>query len=453
MTIRLLLNGKPVETAAPPSMTALDWLRDEIRLTGTKEGCAEGDCGACTIAVGRTCNGGLRVEAVNSCIAMVGQLDGAAVTTVEGLAQGGNLHPVQRALVETDGTQCGFCTPGIAMAMFAYHHSGEAADDSAIHDMLAGNLCRCTGYRPIVEACRQIAAGPPLPAVELPPAQTELRTADRVFFAPTTLVDLVSLRAAFPDAVLLAGGTDLGLRASKGREPLPAVISTAGVAELRRLHEDDEAVEIGAAVTYTEALPSLDRHFPAFAAVVRRLGSRQIRNLGTFGGNLGTASPIGDALPFLLALDAAILLHGPSGRREILADGYFTGYRQTVLRPDEVIEAIRLPRLAADQKLFGYKLSKRFDQDISTVLAAFRIGGPAPRAAYGGMAAVPLRAPALEQVLADGHWDQIDSAIASDLAPLGDQRGTAAYRQQAAGNLARRLRHEGDGVPLRLEAL
>lgn len=434
-------------------MTALDWLRDEMLLTGTKEGCAEGDCGACTIVVGEAANGQLKLRAVNACITLLGQLDGASVTTVEGLADGAALHPVQQSLIETDSTQCGFCTPGIAMSMYAFHHGGEVGEDDAIHELLAGNLCRCTGYRPIVEACRRIAGGAPLAAGVLPAMQDRLEANGRVLFAPRSLAELVALRTAHSDAVLLAGGTDLGLRASKGRDPLPVVISVGRVAELRRVETTNDAVEVGAAVTYEEMLPVLAEYFPAFAAMLRRLGSRQIRNMGTLGGNIGTASPIGDTLPVLLALDAGILLHGPDGRRVVAANDYFTDYRKTVLRPDEIIEAVRLPRLSASRQLAVYKLSKRFDQDISTVIAAFRTGDGPPRAAYGGMAAVPKRAIELERAIAEDRWDQIDAAVAADFSPLTDQRGSSAYRLQAAANLARRLRFERKGISVRLEHL
>lgn len=451
--IRLLLNGHLVETDAPPSMTVLDWLREEMHLTGTKEGCAEGDCGACTVVLAEAGDEGAALRPVNACIALMGQLDGKSLTTIEGISNCGRLHPVQQALIDTDGTQCGFCTPGIAMSMYAYHHAGESAEDARIHDMLAGNLCRCTGYRPIVEACRKVAGGEPLSVTGIPEAQTELHADGRSFFAPTTLADLVALRAAHPGAPLLAGGTDLGLRASKEREPLPVLISTQRVAELRRIEVEDRSITLGAAVTYSDALPVFERSLPAFAEVLRRLGSRQIRNQGTFGGNLGTASPIGDTLPFLLALDATIVLAGPAGLRETAADDYFTGYRQTVLRADEVIAAIRLQLPEADERLHAYKLSKRFDQDISTVIAVFRVGGARTRAAFGGMAAVPKRAKTLERAIAEGRWDDADRAVAADLKPMSDQRGTAAYRLQAAANLVRRLRHEDEGRPVRLETL
>jgi len=473
--IHFILNGSArAETGVSPTMTVLDWLREQARLTGTKEGCAEGDCGACTVALRR----GGRWLAVNSCLLTMGQIDGAELLTVEGLTPpGAALHPIQQALVETDGTQCGFCTPGFAMAMFAFADGGEAADDATIHEALAGNLCRCTGYRPIVEACKRIAGieNPPLTQPSPPkggegfsllpprPLGGEGRGEGEVFHTPHTLADLIALRAQHPDAMLLAGGTDLGLRFSKGREHPAIVISTAQVAELQRIASDGTALTIGGAVTYTDALPHIDAAFPSFGALVRRIGSRQIRNLGTLGGNLGTASPIGDTMPCLLALDASVRLASMRGVRDVLLADYFTGYRQTVLAADEVIESIRLPLPRDSEGFVVYKVSKRFDQDISAVLAAFHLrldGGKVAslRAAYGGMAGVPKRAGATEAALigrpfAAEALHDLDGLLATDFRPLDDMRASAAYRLRVAANLLRRLQLESSGMPLHLEAL
>src|SRR3984893_1055738 len=265
--LHFLLNGKRwTENDAPPTMTVLDFLRECARLTGTKEGCAEGDCGACTIVLGRLREGDLHYQAVNSCLMMLPQIDHCAVLTVEGLASpSGELHPVQRAMVDTDATQCGFCTPGFVMAMFAFHHGEEPAQEAIIHEALAGNLCRCTGYRSIVEACRRVAAGPAdrfvaetaatADALNALPPCTDYREGAQAFFLPRSLDALFAAMAQSPDALLLGGGTDLGLRVSKDREALPAVIATQAVEELRRITTGDGAIEIGGAVTYTEALP------------------------------------------------------------------------------------------------------------------------------------------------------------------------------------------------------
>ena len=474
--LRFLLNGKECsETSAPPTMTVLDWLRTRADLTGTKEGCAEGDCGACTIVLGREFDGSLQYRAANSCLMMLPQIDNCAVLTVEGLAEpGGALHPVQQAMVDTDATQCGFCTPGFVMAMFAFHHGGEPAEDAVIHEALAGNLCRCTGYRSIVDACRRIARGPAdrfagetaataAALAGLPPC-TDYRTGSQAFLIPRSLDALFAAMEQFPDALLLAGGTDLGLRVSKDRELLPAVISTEAVQELRQIKPGDGALELGGAVTYTEALPHLDKHFPSFGALVRRIGSRQIRNLGTIAGNLATASPIGDAIPCLIALDATVTLASRAGERVLPVETFITGYRKTALAAGEVIATIRIPLLAPGQAYAVYKLSKRFDQDISTVIAAFRLvrqGGQVRelRAAYGGMAARVMRAGKLEAALIGRPWKpawiaDVDALLARDFTPIGDHRGGAAYRLRAAAGLLRRFQLETSStVPVRVEAI
>ena len=456
-------------------MTVLDWLRTRARLTGTKEGCAEGDCGACTIVLGREVDGSLQYRAMNSCLMMLPQLDQRAVFTVEGLAAAdGALHPVQQAMVDTDATQCGFCTPGFVMAMFAFHHGGEAADSAIMHEALAGNLCRCTGYRSIVEACRRIAQGPAdrfvaeAPALaeklsKVPPC-TDYRYGTQAFLMPRSLAALFAAMEQQPNAILLGGGTDLGLRVSKDREALPAVIALEAVEELRHVTISDDAIEIGGAVTYTESLPHLDRHFPSFGALVRRIGSRQIRNLGTIAGNLATASPIGDSIPCLIALGASVQLMSRAGERVLPVELFITGYRKTALAAGEVIAAIRIPFLAPGHKFSVYKLSKRFDQDISTVIAAFRLerrSGKAGelRAAYGGMAARAMRAVTLETAVKGRPWEpawlpDVETLLARDFTPIGDHRGGAAYRLRAAAGLLRRFQFEtSSNLPVRVEAL
>lgn len=456
-------------------MTVLDWLRTRARLTGTKEGCAEGDCGACTIVLGREVDGSLQYRAMNSCLMMLPQLDQRAVFTVEGLAApDGALHPVQQAMVDADATQCGFCTPGFVMAMFAFHHGGEAADSAIMHEALAGNLCRCTGYRSIVEACRRIAQGPAdrfvadAPALaeklsKVPPC-TDYRYGAQAFLMPRSLAALFAAMEQQPNAILLGGGTDLGLRVSKDREALPAVIALEAVEELRHVTISDDAIEIGGAVTYTETLPHLDRHFPSFGALVRRIGSRQIRNLGTIAGNLATASPIGDSIPCLIALDASVQLMSRAGERVLPVELFITGYRKTALAAGEVIAAIRIPFLAPGHKFSVYKLSKRFDQDISTVIAAFRLerrSGKAGelRAAYGGMAARAMRAVTLETAVKGRPWEpawlpDVETLLARDFTPIGDHRGGAAYRLRAAAGLLRRFQFEtSSNLPVRVEAL
>ena len=466
-SIRILLNGEPCEIRrVPPAATVLDWLRTERALTGTKEGCAEGDCGACTVVLGIPDGAGMRYEAVNSCLMAVPQLAGKALITIEGLAENGGLHPLQEAMVEADASQCGFCTPGIVMALYAFQQGGEEPEDETIHDALAGNLCRCTGYRPIVDAARNAPSAPrDKPSATVPEAAPDYRAGRQVFFAPRTLDELIALRAAHPAAPLLAGGTDLGLLFSKERRAFPAIVSVAGVEELRRLETREDEIEIGAAVTYTRALPVLDADYPGMGELIRRIGSRQIRNLGTIGGNIGNASPIGDTLPWLIALDATLVLRGPDGAREMPVESFFLGYRETDLGPGEIIASVRVPRLSARQVFRIYKVSKRYDQDISAVIGAYcltladgRVSDA--RIAYGGMAATPKRARAAERALIGEAWGEAaveaaGRAIAEDFEPIDDFRASARYRLTVAANLLRRLHLQtaGEAAPTGVFAL
>ena len=457
--IRFTLNDKTVEVSGvTPMTTLLDWLRDHRGLRGTKEGCAEGDCGACTVVLER--DG--RRDAINSCIVLMGQVDGQSVRTVEGLrgAEGGP-HPVQTAMAEADATQCGFCTPGFVMSAVAYAGSGGAADPDTIHDALAGNLCRCTGYRPIVEAMTRIAglAVEPPPASVLPP-RTKSVAFDGAFFAPRSLDELLALRAAHPEALLLSGGTDLGLLASRARTPPKQVIHLRHVPELTAISTTSDRISLGAAATYGDVAPALIEAFPALRPYLSRLGSRQIRNMGTIGGNIGTASPIGDMPPVLLALEASLMLVSKRGVREILLDDFFLDYRRTALAPDEIILSLSMPRLWEGETFHCDKVSKRRDQDISTVAGAYRVrirNGRIEdaRLAFGGMAATPCRAPAAEAALLKDGFAAAIAAVESDFKPLDDWRGSAAYRQQVAANLLRRLelRLAEPGRVLEVEAL
>ena len=457
MAVRFVLNGAVREVAdARPSTMLLPWLREEAGLTGTKEGCAEGDCGACTVAVGEPdpSGTGLRWRAVNACIVFLGSLDGKALLTVEGLeAPDGTLHPVQRALVDAHGSQCGFCTPGFVMTLFAHRRRGGPTDRASLNDLLAGNLCRCTGYRPILEAARrmgELTGGEHLETRE--PAWRELlhawaaegeRAPAPGFVAPRSLDALAAHLDAHPEALVVAGATDAGLWVTKDLADYDHVVSLAEVAELRTIEIGDTHVEVGAAATYTELLPVAERCWPAFAAMLTRLGSELIRNSATLGGNLGSASPIGDCLPVLIALDATLVLRKGPRRRELAAEDFFVDYKRTVLEPGEFVELIRLPRLDQATRLHVEKVSKRFDQDISAVLAAVCVRVEdgrirAPRVAMGGMAATPKRAPTVEAALdgaplGDDAFAAAAGALARDYRPIDDMRASAAYRLDAAG--------------------
>ncbi|MBI3514382.1 MAG: xanthine dehydrogenase small subunit [Proteobacteria bacterium] len=475
--ISFLLNGEPRSIGdVAPTTTVLEYLRGAERACGTKEGCAEGDCGACTVVLGEPAGDSIRYRAINGCIALLPQIDGKLLLTVEGLADGAALHPVQDAMVAADASQCGFCTPGFVMALFAFQHGGEAAHADAVHEALAGNLCRCTGYRPIVAAAERIAgtADQKFAALEptlgaalaaLPRDDLALAHGADRFFAPTSLELLLALRAAYPEAHLLAGGTDLALLVTKEYRALERVIAVTRVPELQRVVSDDTTLTVGAAVTYTDALLAIERHWPSLGLMIRRLGSRQIRNVGTIGGNLANASPIGDMPPALIALGAAVTLRSLTGARELALEDFFIDYRRTALRPDEIVEAVRIPLPRAAELFRTDKVSKRWDQDISAVCGAYRITRAGDRVtdariAFGGMAATPRRAPLCERALIGRPWAEatIEAAVAAldqDFLPIGDWRASADYRRRVAGNLLRRLWLETarPDIPLAVMAL
>jgi xanthine dehydrogenase small subunit len=415
-TIDFLLNGEPVSLdAAQGTRTLLTWLREERRLTGTKEGCAEGDCGACTVVVDDL--------PVCSCIYPLGCLDGKELTTVEGLDN----HPAQRAMVECHGSQCGFCTPGFVMALYA-HYQNPAAP---LADALAGNLCRCTGYAPILEAGRRMFDYEARKRRVAAPLAAEGVSHPR-FSAPRTLAELE--RVLRPEATLLAGGTDLGLLVTKQLRELDNVVYLGNVRELKRIEDRADHIELGAAVTYAEAHDALAALHPDIGELLRRLGGAQVRACGTLAGNIANGSPIGDSMPFLMALGATVITQ----RRAIALDAFYTGYRKSALDPAEYIRAVRVPKLAGGARFAVYKVSKRFDQDISAVCAAFHVNDGKARFAFGGMAATPVRARRAEAAYAQGPHAAC-AALAADFTPLSDHRGSSWYRITIAQNLLRKF--------------
>jgi xanthine dehydrogenase small subunit len=444
--IAFTLNGRPqtLPAGTSPTTSLLDWLRGPGALTGTKEGCAEGDCGACTVVLEGA--DGTRTP-VNACLTLLGQVHGRAVRTVEGLrGPDGAPHPIQVAMAESDGTQCGFCTPGIVMSGWAHARMG-----GEVHEALAGNLCRCTGYRPIVEVFAGISDdGGAAPALA-PVASARFEAPGQVFWAPATLPELLELRAAHPQAWLLAGGTDLGLRVSDHREVPPEVICLLNVPEMHAVQATEAGLSLGAAMSYARLLDlcRAEAGFAPLAALLARLGSRQIRGLGTLGGNLGTASPIGDALPPLVALGAMVTLASLRGERTMPVAEFLTGYRRNALAPDEVILRVHIPRPPAGAHFACEKISKRHDQDIATVGAAMLVREEAGRVtearlAFGGVGATVIRAAGAEAALVGRPFDAAAvaaaaEALARDIAPLSDWRGSAAYRLAVAQGLLRRL--------------
>lgn len=461
MEIAFLLNGTPVRVAGvPPTRTLLDWLREERGLKGTKEGCNEGDCGACTVMV--TDAAGSR--ALNACILLLPQVDGKAVRTVEGIAgPGGALHPVQQAMVDLHASQCGFCTPGIVVSLAVGHLNGRRDHD----DVLAGNLCRCTGYAPIVRAA-EAAAPAPVPgwmradAAALAGGDAGGPAPDGQDdgaggFRPHSSDELADWYLAHPEAVLIAGATDVGLWVTKALRDLAPVAFLAGIADLKTIAVGDE-IRIGAAVTLAELHPVMAAHHPAFAELIRRYASVQIRNAATLGGNIANGSPIGDGPPALIALGATLHLRRGAERRAMPLEEFFLDYRKQDRRPGEFVEAVTIPRQAP--ALRCYKLSKRFDQDISAVCGCLNVTVEAGRVAaariaFGGMAGIPKRAAAVEARLLGREWglpamEAALPALAEDFTPLTDMRASAAYRLEAAGGMLIRYVHDLAGRPANL---
>ncbi|WP_334175506.1 xanthine dehydrogenase small subunit [Pseudoxanthobacter sp.] len=456
-----------------PTATLLDYLRLSEDAKGTKEGCNEGDCGACTIALGRVRDGRLVYEPVNACIHLVGMADGAEVVTVEDLGTPEALHPVQQAMMEHHGAQCGFCTPGFVMSLFTLYQDGRASDRETLNGWLAGNLCRCTGYRPIADAAFAVLGRPADDAFAQAAGAraAELAALDdgedlllgdetRFFAAPASLAALLALYGRHPDAVIVAGATDVGLWITKALRELPKIIWIGRVGELKTLEESEAGLTLGAAVTYNRAEAAVARLEPELGLLWRRIGSRQVRAAGTVGGNVANGSPIGDTPPALIALGAQVVLAGAEGERTLPLEDFFIAYGRQDRRPGEIVARLVLPKPGPNTVYRAFKLSKRFDQDISAVMAGFRFEVEdgrivSARVAFGGMAATPKRAAATEAALVGCPVGDIAAAraaadmLAQDFAPIDDMRASAAYRLDAAGVLLVKAVAEAGGADTR----
>ena len=479
-TVRFLLDGEIIEIANPdPTRTLLQFLREDLRRVGTKEGCAEGDCGACTVVVVEPDeDGDLRVRAINSCIRFLPTLDGKELITVESLrGDDGSLHPVQQAMVDCHGSQCGFCTPGFVMSLFALYKNHASPSRRHVDEALAGNLCRCTGYSPIIKAAQEMYRAASETARRdwmRTPGATEstervstLRTIERgntlaiehdgrKFFAPRTVSEMAQLYAEYPEAVILAGGTDVGLWVTKRLRDLPIVIYTGNVKEMKNVTVSGTHIEIGAAASLTDTMPAILAHYADLEELMLRFASPPIRNAGTLGGNIANGSPIGDSMPALLALDTRLVLRCGTEVRELPLKGFYLGYQKTARKPGELLERILIPLPANNSVLRSYKVSKRFDQDITAVCGAYRVQLEGKRVleariAYGGLAATPSRAAGAEQVLQGAEWNeqnvrQAMAALESDFEPISDMRASAAYRKLVAQNLLWRFYLETGGA-------
>lgn len=465
--IQFLLNQTlRTEHTLDPNLTVLNYLREHLHKHGTKEGCASGDCGACTVVVGELHKDDqnvdrLRYRSINACLTFVSALHGKQLISIEDLKHNGQLHSVQQAMVDCHGSQCGFCAPGFVMSLFALQKNSNTANATQAHEALAGNLCRCTGYRPILQAAEyacQTPAHDPFEALSsstvallkaIKPDETgELSNGHSGCLLPLTVIDLADLYDAHPDARLLAGGTDLALEVTQLHRTLPVMIYTGHVTEMKRIERFDDRLEIGAAVTLTDAYSTLNADWPDFGALLQRFASLQIRNQATLGGNIGNASPIGDSPPLLIALGAHLVLRKGEHRRTLALEDYFIDYRVTARQQGEFIEKIVIPTARASHTFRAYKVSKRLDDDISAVCAAFNLhidNGVVieARIAYGGMASTPKRASACEAVLLGSLWDattleQACTALACDFTPLSDFRASKTYRLLIAQNLLRK---------------
>jgi len=468
--IRFFHRGQVVEVGdAAPTRSVLDWLREDARCTGTKEGCNEGDCGACTVVIGELAKPGdpaavrgLALQTVNACIQFLPTLDGKALFTVEDLKAGGQLHPAQQAMVECHGSQCGFCTPGFVMSMWnAYEHHracGTQPTRQQMADELSGNLCRCTGYRPILDAGERMFE---LPATQLDtaPAVAALKAlgSDEPltyengarFLAPKTLDEFATLREKHPKAQLLAGSTDIGLWVNKQFRAVGDLLFVGEVDELKRIELRGDELWIGAGASLEAAWRALVQRWPTLTDVWLRFASPPIRNAGTMGGNIANGSPIGDSAPVLMALDAQLELRRGARVRRLPLTGFYLDYMKNTLEEGEFVQAILVPKLATQRQVRAYKISKRFDCDISALClgAAIELDGETVREvrlAYGGMAAVVRRAAAAEASLVGKVWNETNvaaaqAALADDFKPLTDMRASAGYRMQVAQNLLQRF--------------
>lgn len=478
MTIRFILNDTEITRSNfAPDETLLDFLRIEAGLTGTKEGCNEGDCGACTVLIGRLAGEQLVYEGLNACIKFTGTLHGCHVVTVEHLSPAnGKLHPVQQALVDHHGSQCGFCTPGFVMSLYGMWMQSPKPSEMDVERALQGNLCRCTGYRPIVDAALAIQGQPQMDPLIVERAKVvaklkAMQTGERIvsgqsdapFIIPANEDDFAAALIEHPNATIVAGATDVGLWVTKGFRTITPVIYIGGLQDLQNISHENGNLRIGAGVSYTKALSELEKLHPALGELLWRIGGDQVRNAGTIGGNIAGGSPIGDTPPPLIALGAVVELRKGDRIRQMPLDEFFIAYGKQAREQSEFVRAVVIPAPKSDALFAAYKISKRRDEDISALLGAFHIEVASgvvesARICFGGMAGTPKRASNVETALLGKPWNEATinaamPAFALDFQPLTDMRATANYRLMVAKNLLKRFYFENssDAQAIRLE--
>ena len=464
-TIQFLFSNQIYKIKNPdPNKTILSYVRDDLKKTGTKEGCAEGGCGACTIVLGELQKNKIIYKAINACIAFLPTLNGKQLILVEDLI-GNNqkLHPVQEAMVKFHGSQCGFCTPGFTMSLFSMYKNNRSVNKDIVDEALSGNLCRCTGYRPIIDAAKSLNNKIDLDHFKknqnrtinllkkIQISEVEINNKGKRYFAPKTIISLKKILKKYPNAKILSGGTDLSLEVTKLRKEIKTIVSLNSLENLNFIKKNKNYIEIGATTSLIEFQNFIKKYFTDFYEVLKRYGSLQIRNVGTIAGNIATASPIGDTLPLLLTLEAKVVVQGISKIKTFSLNEFFVSYRKTKLKKGEFIYSIKIP-IIKDSIFKAYKISKRFDDDISSVCGSFIFSiqnNKIKKAviAYGGMSEIPKRASAIENRLlnsefSENTFEKAVNLINKDFSPLDDMRASKNYRIAVAKNLLLKAFHE-----------
>ena len=456
--IKFVYGNQIIQIQNPnPNETVLSYIRTKLRKTGTKEGCAEGGCGACTIVLGELKKGRIIYKAINACIAFIPTLAGKQLVLVENLvSDDGSLHPVQEAMVNYHGSQCGFCTPGFVMSLFAMYKNYSFFEDNVIKDSISGNLCRCTGYRPIIDAAKSLNKISKFDFFKknqqrfisllkkIKHKNIVISNKNKKYFAPSNVNELIKTLKQHPNSKLLSGGTDVSLVVTKERKDLDSLIYMNSIDELNYIRKNDNYIEVGATTPLIDFESFIKKYFPDFAQILKRYGSTQIRNVCTIAGNIATASPIGDTLPLLLSLDSQIIIKDKDKTKILPLNGFFINYRKTKLKRGQFIHSIRIPLLL--KNIFkAYKISKRIDDDISSVCASFNVEFKNNkvkkiRIAYGGMANIPKRAINCEKILlnsslSDNIINKAKKSLEKDFKPITDARASQKYRMEVAKNL------------------